>query len=121
MMSDTTEERTRTAALGVWSFALSLVILVWFVVLVTVAIAALPGDSTLVSIAAVLGLGSFAVVPIFALVTLLTGIVALAVGSVLGKIFGALGILMIIAQAVSIVLFFASGADLLVFTDFGTS
>ena len=114
-------ERPRSATLGVWSFALSLVILVWFAVVVALAIAALPGDPTLVSIAAVLGLGSFAVVPIFALVTLLTGIVALAVGSALGKIFGALGILMIIAQAISIILFFASGADLLVFTQFGAS
>jgi len=120
-MSDTSEERTRTATLGVWSFALSLVILVWLGLLVAVAIAALPGDSTLVSIAAVLGLGSFAVVPIFALVTMVTGIVALAVGSALGKVFGALGILMIIAQAISIILFFASGADLLVFTQFGAS
>ena len=120
-MTEAAVERKRTATLGGWSLALSLVILVWLVIVVAVSVAALPGDTTLGSIAAVLGLGSFAVVPIFTLVTLLTAIVALAVGSPLGRIFAALAILMIIAQAISILLFFASGADVRVFTQFGAS
>jgi hypothetical protein len=102
----------RRALVGGWAFALSLVPLLWVVLAIILAIQAFSGNEVAATFASPVALGSFAVVPIFSLVTIVLAVVALAVSNLVGKILGVLALLMLVAQVVSILVFFAGAGDL---------
>lgn len=105
-------DQPRRALVGGWAFALSLVPLLWVILAIVLALQAFGGNEIAATFASPIAIGSFAVVPIFSLVTVVLAVVALAVSNVVGKIFGALALLMLIAQVLAIILFFAGANDL---------
>lgn len=105
-------ERPRRALVGVWAFALSLVPVLWLILALVLALGAVAGDAIATTFASPIAIGSFAIVPIFSLMTIVLAIVALAVSNIVGKIFGALGLVMVVSEIVLIVLLFTGSSDL---------
>jgi hypothetical protein len=105
-------DRPRRALVGGWAFALSLVPLLWVALAIVLALQAFGGNEVATTFATPIAIGAFAVVPIFSLVAIILAVVALAVSNVVGKIFGVLALLMLAAQVISILLFFAGANDL---------
>ena len=96
-------ERPRRALAGVWAFALSLVPVLWLLLALVLALAAAAGNEVAAMFASPIAIGSFAIVPIFSLMAIVLAVVSLAVSTVVGKVFGALALLLVIGEIVLVI------------------
>jgi hypothetical protein len=103
-----TAPRRKRARLGAWSFILGLLLIAWIVGGLYLAALGVTGAHERIHglIPVILG-ASAIVVPLLTLFTLLFGILALALNRAIGKIFGALGIIILLSLVATV--FFAIG------------
>jgi hypothetical protein len=100
--------RKKRARLGAWSFILGLLLIGWIVGGLYLAALGVSGSHDRISgLLPVIFGASAIVVPLLALFTLLFGILALALNRAIGKVFGALGIIILLSLVATV--FFTIG------------
>jgi hypothetical protein len=100
--------RKKRARLGAWSFILGILLIAWILGGLYLAALGVSGSHARISglLPVIVGTSAI-VVPLLSLFTLLFGILALALNRAIGKVFGALGIIILLSLAATI--FFAVG------------
>jgi uncharacterized membrane protein required for colicin V production len=119
-MTDAVAPRRRGAKLGAWALGSALFPLLYagIGVLLVLVGQALDSSGIAVSIAYVMFFLGFVVVPACLIVALVLGILALVFDRVLGKILGAIAILVLAVGIVFLIVFLGSPASPLFWTDF---
>ena len=100
------------ARLGSTALVLALFPALWVAIVAVLIVVSLGADDTLALLANAMFFTSFAVVPLFSLLAIILGILALLVNTRRGKILGGLAILVVALEIVGIVVLVGGSFDL---------
>lgn len=112
MTQPTAPDGPARARLGATALVLALFPVLWVAIVAVLVAASVGSDDTLALLANAMFFTSFAVVPLFSLLAIILGILALLVNTRRGKILGGLAILVVALEIVGIVVLVGGSFDL---------